>query len=186
VRELLPGELLLNQLRSGKQSDANTILRDVLDQLTALEAAGLFHDDLRTWNILIGADGHATLIDYGAISAKTDDRVWPGNVFLSFMIFVNEILKIDPARPFFFRTEALNPDEFPEPYRSIFWHFLNLPAKEWRFASLHDCFFKPMAKDFRAPSTPLNGLALALQALSDVCKMHQDKIKEMALSQTKV
>jgi len=36
--------------------------------LAAPQAVGLFHDNLRAGNIPIGANGHATVIDDGAIS----------------------------------------------------------------------------------------------------------------------
>jgi RIO-like serine/threonine protein kinase len=35
--------------------------------LAARQAVGLLHADLPACNVLIGADGHATVIDYSAI-----------------------------------------------------------------------------------------------------------------------
>ena len=81
VREQLPGELLLDKIRAGKPYDANVIIKDILEQLATLEASSLYHDDLRTWNILVGPDGHATLIDYGATTKDGKDRGRPYNIF---------------------------------------------------------------------------------------------------------
>ena len=55
---------LLSDLPRRSATDAVSIARDVLRTLADLSAAGLFHNDVRSWNILFGPDG-AWLIDYG-------------------------------------------------------------------------------------------------------------------------
>ena len=51
------------------------VLRDVVAQLATLEAAGLYHNDVRAWNVLIGPDGRAALIDYGAHIPRRQQRL---------------------------------------------------------------------------------------------------------------
>ena len=87
MREQLPGELLLETIYSGKAYDAKRVLGDVLAQLVALEAAGLYHSDVRLWNVIINPTGQASLIDYGVITKNKKDCVLPGNIFLVFIIF---------------------------------------------------------------------------------------------------
>jgi O-antigen chain-terminating methyltransferase len=180
VRETLPGELLLDIIRSGSPYDTRSVLQDVLEQLTALEATGLYHDDLRTWNILIGPDGHATLIDYGAVSTKAEDCAWPHNIFLSFMAFTREVLTRTVLEPYPIRTPSLNPAAFPEPYRSIFWKLFALPSVEWRFDKLLNEIQLIERDDQRVYVSPQNGSVLALQALDDACATYYDTMQLLA------
>ncbi|HQE40272.1 MAG TPA: class I SAM-dependent methyltransferase, partial [Zoogloea sp.] len=91
LTERFPGRLLLDLLREGEKLDSRAVLLAVLDQLRKLEAAGLYHNDVRTWNVLVSEDGTPHLIDYGSISPKAEDCVWPRNPFLAFFIFVREV-----------------------------------------------------------------------------------------------
>jgi SAM-dependent methyltransferase len=135
VRELLPGTTLATHIAEGYRSyDPDRVLRDILSQLQALEATGLYHQDLRTWNIIIDTTGGASLIDYGAISKSREDCTWPNDVFLSFLIFMREVLVGAQEFPVPDRTGCFNPDRLPEPYRQTIWRMLYLPFKKWRFA----------------------------------------------------
>ena len=49
-----------------------SILYDVLDNLIELEANGLYHNDVRTWNVVITSH-KAFLIDIGSITGKNED-----------------------------------------------------------------------------------------------------------------
>ncbi|MFM2161022.1 MAG: hypothetical protein RLZZ383_534 [Pseudomonadota bacterium] len=44
---------------------AERILRDLVDALEAVHAAGMLHRDLKPANVLVDVDGHATLTDFG-------------------------------------------------------------------------------------------------------------------------
>lgn len=174
VREYIQGELLLDKMRAKKPYDAELVLHDVLEQIAALEETCLYHDDLRTWNILIGLDGHATLIDYGAIDRKANDCQWPHNIFLSFMIFVREVISgnaffYDPIRP-----PSFNPGTFPEPYRYIFGKLFELPPNEWRFSFLRDMFLHPQQGDSGSSASTQSSFAVAIQATEDACKIYQE------------
>jgi len=154
-------------------------LQDVLNQLASLETAKLYHEDLRTWNILIDPDGRATLIDYGSITGAAKDCLWPHNIFLAFMIFVHGILPGSAATRVRLRSPALCPDEFPEPYRSVFWEFLKLRPDQWRFAFLRDRFLQAQSAHSNSAEPPPNGLALALQAMGEACNTYHETIQQI-------
>lgn len=142
VRECLDGELLCDIMHEGWSCDPEALLDEILDQLVALESAGLYHGDVRTWNILVDPSGHATLIDYGDLSDKPADCTQPHNIFLSFMLLVREICTGEPRRAHRAALPTFSPDELPDPYRSAFWSMLARPPEHWSFARLR--------KDFRA------------------------------------
>lgn len=63
---------LLSELGKMPQKDVKNILKDILRSLIDLEAIGLHHNDVRTWNVLY--DGkRASLIDYGQCSPLVVD-----------------------------------------------------------------------------------------------------------------
>lgn len=138
VRECLPGRLLLDHLRAGTAIDHRLIVRTILQQLIALEAAGLHHGDLRTWNILIGDNGQPILLDYGSISAHAQDVAWPGNLYLSFFVFVNELVTGNTDAPEPLRPIALGPWSLPAPYRSWARALWVLPPAQWCFQRFLD------------------------------------------------
>ncbi|TCD11305.1 glycosyltransferase [Oricola cellulosilytica] len=135
VRDLAEGESLDRRIASGDGGyDPVGIIRDVLEQLCVLEEAGLYHNDVRTWNVLIGKDGRARLIDYGAISSKRKDCVWPDDLLLSFLIFLREVLTGLPAAIVPVRSAWFDPEALPEPYRSAARVILRLEPGKASFA----------------------------------------------------
>ncbi len=132
-----PGRLLLDLIKEGVLIDNRAVLLSVLEQLAALEKVGLCHDDVRAWNVLVAEDGTTHLIDYGSISSRAQDCVWPGNLFLSFFIFVREVATgvVDDPSPL--RTISISPYGLPPPYRTwatALWH---RPLAEWSFELMH-------------------------------------------------
>jgi hypothetical protein len=67
VMERLPGETLADRIAEGPQDPAwvRQVAREVLGALGAAHAAGLVHRDVKPGNILITADGHAKIADFG-------------------------------------------------------------------------------------------------------------------------
>lgn len=149
----LPGRLLLDFLREGVAIDSRAVLLAVLAQLAALEKVGLYHDDVRTWNVLVAENGTAHLIDYGSISNRAQDCVWPGNPFLSFFIFVHEVAAgvVDDPDPL--RTISISPYGLPQPYRAWATLLWRRPLAEWSFQLMHQTLRE----------TPTDGLAEPLQ-----------------------
>ncbi|PIF93501.1 O-antigen chain-terminating methyltransferase [Acidovorax sp. 62] len=133
----IPGRLLLDLLQCGITINHRAVLLAVLRQLAVLEKFGLYHDDVRTWNVLVADDGATYVIDYGSISDRAQDCVWPGNPFLSFFIFVREVTTgaVDDPDPL--RTISISPYGLPQPYRtwaSVLWQ---RPLAEWSFGLMH-------------------------------------------------
>jgi O-antigen chain-terminating methyltransferase len=146
VREQVPGDLLIDLMLDGGAYDATSVLDDILVQLAALEATGRYHNDLRPWNIVIRPDKRAVLIDYGSISTKRADCVWPGDVFLAFMVLVYEVtrrrverhgnvplLSISP-----YRRLAAAPRLLSEPYRGWMRAVWAEPRETWSFARMRE------------------------------------------------
>ncbi|HEX2064518.1 MAG TPA: serine/threonine-protein kinase, partial [Acidimicrobiales bacterium] len=67
VMERLPGETLADRIAAGRLDPAwvRQVAREVLAALAAAHAAGLVHRDVKPGNILITADGHAKIADFG-------------------------------------------------------------------------------------------------------------------------
>ncbi|MEQ7413995.1 kinase, partial [Xanthomonas campestris] len=120
VREMAGGRLLSELIDDGSPYDPDKVVSELLEQLVMLERVGLYHNDVRCWNVLISQEGKAILIDYGAISAEATDCSWLGDLLLSFLITVKEILqrRIVPASPG--REPALDFMTLPPRYRNTF------------------------------------------------------------------
>jgi O-antigen chain-terminating methyltransferase len=138
VMQRLPGRLLLDMIHEGVICDSHKIILSVLNQLCMLESAGLFHNDVRTWNVLVETSSETVyLIDYGSISANPKDCVWPGNLFFSFFIFLKEVATGQVDNPNPLRTISISPTSLPDPYRDWAMSFWHLPMKEWSFQQMH-------------------------------------------------
>jgi hypothetical protein len=178
VREQWPGALLIERMRARAPYDAGAVITDVVKQLAALEAAGLYHNDVRAWNVLIGPDGRARLIDYGAISRDSRNCGWPHNIFLSFLIFAQETISGEVENLSPLRVPKLNPDDLPEPYRRAFWRLFERPAEQWRFASLRDDILQ-ISGDCETPSaTRSAGFTSALRAMEEACSLYRTATQE--------
>ena len=138
VREKLPGRLLMDLIADGSVFDGQTLVADVLEQATALESLGLYHGDLRTWNVLVDPDDRAVLIDYGAIKHTRADNVWPDDVFLAFFVFLHEVAHRRVVRVLPVRAPFISPFNLPFPYRELAAWLWELPAGSWSFAGLKD------------------------------------------------
>lgn len=140
TRERLPGKLLSEVIVEGLSFDVNRVLRDVLNQLVALETAQLYHSDVRTWNILLDPEGAAHLIDFGAISPLATDCVWPSDLILSFIILVHEVVSRDIGMVLPTRQPFISPFNFPQPYRRWLEKTWDLPRDDWSYRVLRDSF----------------------------------------------
>jgi len=140
VREQLSGELLLDIILNSKPYDAKAVLQEILSQLVALEAVGLYHNDTRTWNTLISHEGSACLIDYGSISKDKRDCAYPHNIFLAFLTFSFEVITAQIKYPIPLRTIAISPYRFDQPYRSWVMAFWSYPISQWNFKLMHQLF----------------------------------------------
>ena len=138
VREKLEGELLLDVIDNNLNYNADLIIENILKQLVTLEKENLYHNDLRTWNVLIDSKSNAKLIDYGSISTIPADCVMPNNIFLSFYALVKEILDHAIIQPELIRDIDYDLDKLSEPYRSIFIKLFLLQKEEISFLKLYE------------------------------------------------
>lgn len=138
VMERLRGRLLLDVLQEGGAFDTVGVLTEILEQLVALEAAGLYHQDIRTWNVMVLDSGELRLIDYGSIGPVAKDCVWPDNIFLAFMIFVHELSAGRVDDPSSLRAVSFSPYDLSEPLRSWAAGLWRKPISDWSFKVLLD------------------------------------------------
>ncbi|QQB49316.1 methyltransferase domain-containing protein [Delftia acidovorans] len=149
ISEKIPGRLLLDLIRDGAKFDNRSVILGVLSQLASLERDGFYHDDVRTWNVIVEKNGFAHLIDCGSISEKPEDCVWPRNIFFAFIIFVYEVSKGIVEHPDPLRSMAISPYGLPEPYKTWIKSFWNRPMAEWSFGKMHDSLNKMPLHGYR-------------------------------------
>lgn len=140
VRDLADGVLLLDAIMQGQAYEPRRIVREVLHQLAALEQAGLYHNDVRVWNVLLTPEGGALLIDYGAVGDTPVDCSWPDDLFLAFFIFVHNVatFSVSPATPTL--PPFISPANLPAPYNAWLADFWTQPRASWSFLRLAESF----------------------------------------------
>ena len=147
IERRISGRLLLDLLREGVEIDRYAVILAILSQLATLEKAGLYHDDVRTWNVLVAEDGATHLIDYGSLSTKKLNWGWPDDLFLSFLIFVREVATgvVDSPDPL--RVISISPYGLPQPYRAWAASLWCRPLAEWSFELMHRALLEVSADD---------------------------------------
>lgn len=140
VREKLNGETLLEIIQSDRDFDARQVLREILRQCVVLEKNGLYHSDIRTWNVLVGSDQSVHLIDYGSIGSNQRDCVWPTNLYLAFLTFVHEVVGAYTSNPLPVRDVVISPNRFPGPFRYWVSALWARPVAEWSFELMLSLF----------------------------------------------
>ena len=189
VREHLPGRLLLDRLAQTPAPPAVPLLRAILESLTCLEQAGLYHSDLRVWNLLClendAPDVQVVLLDYGSILETAVDRAWPHDIFLSFIILVHEIVTGQVARPQPLRTVTIGPWSLPSPYREWIETLWGLPREHWRFQILLDRF-AILADDASAQTGPVgvSGESLWRRAIEHAIEIQSEHMKNLYWERT--
>lgn len=136
VRNLIEGDLLIDKLQSLDDVDSQKIIDTILNQLVVLEGSGLYHNDVRSWNVLLSKDGNATLIDYGSISKNKIDCAWPHDLLLSFILFVREVVGFAAINPGPIRCPMFDVNRLPCKYFNAFLAILSSKDKEFTFLEL--------------------------------------------------
>lgn len=131
------GGLLYDWIKDDAPIDEMKIIFDVLSQLIALEKQGLYFNDLRTWNVFLSEEGTAYLIDYESITSTKEDVQSPMNVYVSFLVFVNDLINRNKICKPGLRLLNLNLISYPEPYSSWISSLLKLEMnKEITFSRI--------------------------------------------------
>ena len=186
LTERFPGRLLLDLLREGEKLDSRAVLLAVLDQLRKLEAAGLYHNDVRTWNVLVSEDGTPYLIDYGSISPKAEDCVWPRNPFLAFFIFVREVATGVVEDPDPLRTISISPYSLPQPYSAWAASFWSRPLGEWSFELMFETLRRlPVEAELDLPLEPIAAWMKSVEEAIQIQKNFAFQLRRSADSDRK-
>ena len=89
VRSSYRGVLLSVVAPSLNDEHRGLITGQVLDALAELEDRGLYHADLRLWNVIWDPDDlQAHLIDYGAVRTAPTDVMWPHDAYFSTLVWL--------------------------------------------------------------------------------------------------
>lgn len=154
--ERLPGIPLSTVMARKTDYDPASVLVDMVERLDALERAGLFHNDLEPWNVLVSGDGSAALIDFAAITAENRPAWRPYSILLCFFLFAQALidrrLPDRAAIPFPFL-----PYRLPRHYRrwaAMVWTY---PRQRRNFALLKSCL--EIALDGRPRRRQRDGVA---------------------------
>jgi O-antigen chain-terminating bifunctional methyltransferase/kinase len=183
VRDLLPGETLDRRVAAGDGAyDAGGIIRDVLRQLATLERANLHHNDVRTWNVLIDQHGGATLIDFGAITRRSEDCTWPKNIFLSFLIFMRAVIDVKREHYTPIRRIWFDPDRLPEPYRRAIWMMLSSAPGEWSFSRLLKEIEQRGVSSATGDNNAYNMFHALLEAAESAFQTYDEYVADLAAS----
>ena len=97
TRTMYAGDLVSDVLDSLTTDERQVVTTNVIDELALLESHGLFHSDVRLWNIVLDRDlRRAHLIDYGAVRSQPVDVVAPYDAYLSFVLFLSALWASTP------------------------------------------------------------------------------------------
>ncbi len=133
LREKITGSLLSTMIINGIDYDPHVVVGNLLEQLATLEMHGLYHNDVRAWNVLLSPDGNVHLIDFGAIQESTRNALVPKNIFLAFLLFTHEIVhkKIVTVRNF--SPMFLMKENYPPLYHALVQGLLSVHPQQWSF-----------------------------------------------------
>jgi O-antigen chain-terminating bifunctional methyltransferase/kinase len=136
LREMIGGRLLSDVLNGLDLQMRRRILIQILEQLAALERLGLYHSDVRAWNVIVDDQSVPQLIDYGAIGAEATDCVWPHDIHLATLIFAQEVVTGEVAVSDPLRRAALSPESLAPELRAWAHLMFRKPLAEWSFSEM--------------------------------------------------
>ncbi|MBQ7478170.1 MAG: hypothetical protein IJT01_04625 [Selenomonadaceae bacterium] len=186
ARERLDGRLL-SARKQGDPYDPWGILRQILEQLIVLEQKGWYCADLRITNVLED-NGRVRLIDYGGFWKERSAYHWPHEPVLSFLIFMDEVLRMD-VRFFPIRRTRMLTSLFSVLPSHVVEEIADMPMVGCVFARLHRILFgdrKSEDTELRLRTVESMALETALDGVVDElwdCKKEiralQEKLQEM-------
>jgi O-antigen chain-terminating bifunctional methyltransferase/kinase len=96
VLQIEKGELLYDKIKHREKIKTEWLF-DILSNLIELESRGLYHSDIRSWNVVV--TDHAFLIDAGAIVQENQD-CGGGNTYMAFYRLLDHFLSQFTATSF--------------------------------------------------------------------------------------
>lgn len=179
VREQLEGRLLVDYFETATLYDHEKIIGDILQQLVILEQAGLYHNDVRCWNVLISLEKRASLIDYGSISSERKDCVWPHDLLMAFIIFIREVVSRITAHPDPIRKPWLDIGALPAIYRNAFLKLFATPKSQWSFSYLQQCIAEAGEDQSQATGNIADGFYELLKAMESASLVYEAAIHHL-------
>ena len=149
IRSLLEGESLVYVVQKNLAYNPDKVLSSLLEKIATLEENGMYHGDLRPWNILLTPDGTATFIDYGAISNTIEDGDDLYGQILRFLVLAREITSrqirnLDSQRPLF-----VNPNDFEGIFHNWILCLWSTPSSKWTFRLVLDLYIQCFKSHFK-------------------------------------
>lgn len=150
--------MLLDAMLNGDTFNRERLFQDILDECAQLEKRGLYHGDLRLWNVCL-KDNRAFLIDFGNIQTSCSDSVarmfnpaFDYSVYDAFMALVYDVLTkktYDYIKDYGIYNLATFYDlsRLESKYVSFFKSYLLLSAKERNFQKILDLYEKTVINE---------------------------------------
>lgn len=189
------GSTLAEMIVKDVDFEEGVVMRQVLAQLVQLESHGLYHRDVRVWNILIDLVGNIRLLDPASISEIPTEDSWPFNIFASFLIFVGELTSKGVPRVHLFRRPSLSSAWLKEPYRAWFDAIWAESHRHWTFSRFQELLsdVEANAKAYRPisgvptinPDNMALWLAISERLLSDASDVFQTQRDVIAARATR-
>lgn len=143
VLEKVEGELLSSRIAAGGDFSHKDIISNLLTNVTELEKNGLYHTDLRIWNIFLAKDTQLNFIDIGSITTDIRTTSWPFNVFVDFIILVQDVIKAHSdeitAVRYPFLLDTWYDESQVKVWISLIW---STPHSDWNFKLFLDLWNK--------------------------------------------
>lgn len=147
VRDKLAGVVLSEKISSGENFDSWDVLKQALQWMVFFEQHDYYHGDIQTPNFIYAADGKIYPIDYEEIRHEPIVLIWPYNVYLLFLIFMNAVLDRRVEQGGFHRELKLltlfKKHLSPEQYEKI----SAIKTSEKFFARLYEILFQSNIPD---------------------------------------
>lgn len=173
IREKLDGLLLSEIIENKIMYNPEDVINSVLSQLVILEQQGFYHNDLRTWNIIVSNNNYK-LIDFGAISSNNQDCIWPYDTFLSLINFIQEVYLHTTIDATLLRGNNFDYQILPKPYSNAFGKLFSLNQTEITFKKLQELIKNN--EDFDLTSA---GILIYSKALNDAIKLTNHTVYHM-------
>lgn len=187
LREKIAGDLLADVIDAGQPIDYYLVIRDILDECIKLERRGLYHRDVRVWNVLVRDDGKFLLIDYGAISTSNHDCFWPENIYIAFLVFVKELLSAPHILVEPIREIGVTPFGFPGHLSYWVAALAKYPLASWSFelmlGELEAAFLDPGAVAIVPENAHEALLNMLEEAVTALARSQETLVSEVQLGQ---